>query len=145
MIPFVVLAAFSLFGLLFALIDYVECAFTGMLKLYRRYSHDSSDRIFSHYTTFRSELNIFLHWRLLRIGIGEKCIHLSFFAIPILFRRPIAIPWSEVEIEGSLEDSLLPFFRTAEFRFGPDRFFLRLRGRAARAVQERFYALAKAT
>ena len=135
----------SAIALLWYFIDRMELKVAGVLRLYQRYKHDPSDRILCHRTTMRGEMSVLLHWRLLRIGIGERCLHLSFFALPVLFKPSLAIPWEQVELIGTLESSLLPIFRSAEFRIGPDHFFLRLRGNAARAVQGRFLDLARST
>jgi len=78
---------------------------------------------------------------MVRFGLGERYLHISFFLLPVIFHRPISIPWEEVTLESPLEESLLPVFRRAEFRLGSDWFFIRLRGRSARAIQAKIIAL----
>ena len=117
------------------------CFGTGIRKLYSVYPNVPSDLIQRHVFTFRGVLNFFLNRPMIRFGIGEHYLHISFFLLPVLFRRPLSLPWDQVELESPLEESLLPIFRRVELRLGCERLFLRLYGPSARAIQAKLYAL----
>ena len=121
--------------------DWMFCFGTGIRKLYQTYPHADSDPTQRHIFTWRASLNVLLNRPMVRFGLGERYLHVSFFLLPVLFHRPISIPWEEVILESPLEESLLPVFRRAEFRLGSDWFFIRLRGRSARAIQAKVIAL----
>lgn len=134
------LLAITLFLVVLYGISWVMYVGTGIRKLYASFPPRPEDRIITRVGTSWAALNLFMRSPSLRIGIGESALHLRFLLLPTLFRHSLAIPWDQVTLEGRLEDSFLPIFRTAEFRFGPDRFFIRLRGKAARLVQAAYMA-----
>ena len=127
--------------LLWYAFDWMFCFGTGIRNLYQTYPHVESDPIQRHFFTWRASLNVFLNRPMIRFGLGERYLHISFFLLPVLFHRPISIPWEEVILESPLEESFLPVFRSAEFRLGADWFFLRLHGRSAKAIQAKLIAL----
>jgi len=127
--------------ILWYVFDWLFCFGTGIRKLYVLYPQVTSDLIQRHVFTFRGVLNVFLNRPMIRFGIGEQYLHVSFFLLPFLFRSPLSIPWNEVVIESPLEESWLPICRSAEFRLGSEWFFLRLYGPSARVIQAKIYEI----
>ena len=110
---------------------------TGLRSLVNTYPHISSDQIIGSSFTWRADLGLLLGRPWIWFHVGHTHLHIKLFLLPFLFRRSASIPWSDINIEGTLEQSLLPFLRTLEIRIGQEKLFMRLRGRSARLVQQR--------
>jgi hypothetical protein len=121
-------------GVIWAL-QWLYCLTYGVRRLYSKFPNDSSDPSIRSWISWRGDLGLLTRHSLMRIGIGQKHLHIRFFLLPVLFKAPISIPWRELRIEATLEQCPFPIFKFLKLRIGDDAYLIRLRGSVARAVQ----------
>lgn len=131
-----------LFLVLFPLLNALTSRLMGIPALYEAFPADPADSI---------EEN--LGWQQVRFGglrghtpmsmkFGRRCLHLKqpFPFQAAWWRGPASIPWREVVLEEELDPQAWTLFSFAAFRLGATGRVIRLRGRAARRLQDRVKA-----
>ena len=131
-----------LFLVLFPLLNALTSRLMGIPALYADFPADPADSI---------EEN--LGWQQVRFGglrghtpmslkFGRRCLHLKqpFPFQAAWWRGPASIPWREVVLEEELDPQAWTLFSFAAFRLGATGRVIRLRGRAARRLQDRVKA-----
>jgi hypothetical protein len=140
--PGVLVFTAGLFLVLLPLLASVTNRLMGIPALYRDFPADPTDPIEESLGWRQVEFGALRGHSPMVITFGRRCLHLKqpFPFQPAWWRGPASIPWREVVLEKEAQSGGWAFLSAAEFRLGADGRVIRLRGKAARRLQDRVKA-----
>jgi hypothetical protein len=111
----------------------------GIAAMYQDWPADQEDPIEQNLGWNQIEFGTFRGHTPISIKFGRRCLHLKqpFPFQPLYWRGPASIPWNEVLLEKALKEAWWAFLSPADFRLGQGGRLIRLRGKAARTLQEK--------
>ncbi len=137
--PGAILFAVGLFLVLFPLLTSLTNRLLGIPALYEAFPADPSDPIEENLGWQQVTFGLLRGHTPMSIRFGRHCLHLKqpFPFQPAWWQGPASIPWRAIQVEKEAPDSGWAFLAMAAFRLGDTGRVIRLRGRAARRIQDR--------
>jgi hypothetical protein len=120
-------------------------AIQGIYALYKAYPPDAGDAPGKTFYWATVEFGGFRGHAPMTIVLGRRALHLKepFPIQPLFWLGPASVPWEEIRQTIRLRTGFLSLLTHAELELGgPDGRRIRIRGRAARAIQEHLDARA---
>ncbi len=137
--PAAIVFAVGLFLVLFPLLTTLTNRLMGIPALYEAFPADPADPIEENLGWPQVQFGGLRGHSPMSVKFGRRCLHLKqpFPFQPAWWRGPASIPWGEIRIEQELREGAWAFLGSALFRLGSTGRTIRLRGKAARRLQDR--------
>lgn len=134
---------FLIFPLIWMAISLLVSLMLGIFSLYREFPADGADVIEDSFGWVQMDFGTFRGHAPMSLRLGRRALHIKevFPFQPLFWLGPASIPWTEITQVRRVSESSWHFWSAAEFTVGARVRRLRLRGRAARALQARLDAL----
>jgi hypothetical protein len=126
----------------FLLVSWLSNHLMGIDAMYKDWPADPNDPIERNLGWVQVEFGTFRGHSPMSIKFGRRCLHLKqpFPFQPAWWQGPASIPWEQVRLGKEASPSAWAFLSAAEFRLGAEGRLIRLRGKAARTLQEQVRA-----
>jgi hypothetical protein len=131
-------AVLLLIPVVFLGVSWLTNRLMGLPALYAAFPADPTDPIERNLGWQQIEFGALRGHSPISLKVGRRCLHLKqpFPFQPAWWQGPASIPWDQIRIEKEANASTWAFMSAAEFRLGPEGRLIRLRGRAARRLQD---------